>query len=342
MVLRSKTKLKRRSTTATVSEDKPPQKKKRPVEEEAPRKTKPKAAVKKKRMFNIDKQKKDLQRGGRNEFFKFPAGRTTLLIVQQPDGGPWYERRKEAFLPNLNADGGSTAISPKSFDENAECPMHDARNALYDRNDVSAKKLLEDFGIAEKFYVNAFVKQKDNTWLYQIAQLPKTMFKEIAQVIDLELEEEEIDVNGNVANPPVVSPTRLRVIRVEKTGEKLSTEYAVHVLPNEQKMPQDMLDKVQDLQDYMKAASVEELRQRVCLKLGVDALDELEESQTFVEDDDVDDEEEEWEDDADDDEVDEEAPECFGDFPKPTQEMKKKGGCKKCTVRSECRQVKQR
>ena len=332
----------------------------------------PKATAKKKFRFNLKRMRKDTEGRG-TDFFKFPSGKTNVLVVAHPESDSFYSVDKGHYVP-VAGDAKEKKryfVCPKVRDIDAYCPACHAA-ALLGKDDKAGDQIKA----AERWLSNGFVVEATKRLKHVILQYSWSVLTGISQAIDANIEHEDVDDDEtmDLRKVPVVNPFTPTQLVVERTGEgRNGTKYNVtatvkqHTLTSEQRselvdtgkfIGEPDADALEDaVLEYLGVGSIEDLRDSgtVPAKASKKAapakkkkrpapVEEDEDEEEIEEDDEVeedeDDEVEEDEDDEDmdmddiEDEDEDATPDCIGQF--GTQNKKK---CKACEFKSDCKDL---
>ena len=233
--------------------------------------------------FDYGRARKDREAGDRSDYFNFKPGKTrcmmTLGVGQSAD--TFYVRQSRFWVPGAgkNKQGKATKgmfiVSPRSLDADAPCIAtaifealsKDTRprvKALVDRNSKEA------MGQRDRWFSNLFVEE-GGAFAHKIGQYPYTVFKGVMDAVQAEIDEDDIDADGIVADPPIVgSKPRLMVI-TRTDGAR--TEYNVAVTAKVVILSAEQKAKRIDLFDQLTPTSEEDARAALCEFLQTDDLD---------------------------------------------------------------------
>ncbi len=223
------------------------------------------------RGLNYARMRQEAQDRDSSDFFSFPNGDTTLIIVMSaPEHSSlFYQRTLTHFLHN--DEGKIQALGcPKVEDVDAYCPACTARKALYAAGD---KKNAGEIRASERYLANAFVEDnKGGRWKPVVLQYPYVVHKAITAHIDAEIDAEGFVLPERI---PIVNAANPSVIQVQRTGQALQTKYTVTVPRKIKNTTSEMLGKRKDLSEFVDIADEDILESMVCNQLGIGSLDEL-------------------------------------------------------------------
>jgi len=197
--------------------------------------------------------------GRRTRTTRLPEGRSTWRILPSWKGLEELEIAHafgQHFVKDANGDLKVVHVClEKTFGQ--ECPICEVLRVAKQNADEDTKKLLDESRAGGRFLVNAYRVAKDAAPEVVILELPPTVYESVCDLIDQKADDQEIeDEEGNMITVPgidVLDVKKGRNFIISKSGTGLTTKYTVSVSDNPTRVPPELLDKLNNLDEYVKA-----------------------------------------------------------------------------------------
>lgn len=146
-----------------------------------------------------------------------------------------------------------------------DCPICDALDdaiaTAHRAGDEETKKLLAESKSSSRYLLNAYEVKKGVLPEVVILELPPTVFEMINDLIDQKADEQEVeDDDGETEIVPgvdMLDPKKGFDVMITRTGKGLNTKYTVNCVTSPTRVPPELLEKLHDLDAYVKQEHAE-------------------------------------------------------------------------------------
>lgn len=141
------------------------------------------------------------------------------------------------------------------------CPICEALAHAIKNSDDETQKLLTESRANARYLVNAYSVEKGKTPEVVILEMPPTVFELINDLIDQKADDQEVENEDGdletVAGVDMLDVKKGFDVIISKSGKGLNTKYTVNSASTPTRVPADLLDKMHDLDAYVKQEHAE-------------------------------------------------------------------------------------